>query len=339
MSIFLGYSSALEVWRAADSASRYAPSKALPQFSHARASSDALSLLKDTCPEVAVPVHCVVGKPGQRIHSSNFVSRVSGNLPAGSFCRIAKDVHVASPEALVLQMASILSLVELTLLVFELCGSYSVDKAEQAGFRKRPALTTVAKIARYLEKAEGLRGVKQARRAIAMACDNSASPMESKLVMLLCLPSSMGGYEAPLPVLNQRIDIDQRKLTSSGRSYFVADLLWRGKRLIVEYDSEEYHSNELRIADDVSRRNALDAMGYRVISLRKKHVFDAREFEQEANRILRHLGIYYRSKRNMVQTYRYILRQELLYGASPEKIDRLKLQMRRSRRTQEVVPC
>jgi very-short-patch-repair endonuclease len=46
---------------------------------------------------------------------------------------------------------------------------------------------------------------------------------------------------------------------------YVPDLLWREQRVIVEYDSREYHSGDLARRRDSERHNEFTAAGYRVL--------------------------------------------------------------------------
>jgi very-short-patch-repair endonuclease len=59
----------------------------------------------------------------------------------------------------------------------------------------------------------------------------------------------------PLPEANVAIE--------GGR--FVPDLLWRSARVIVEYDSDAFHSGPAAGRRDAARHNALTALGYTVI--------------------------------------------------------------------------
>jgi very-short-patch-repair endonuclease len=46
---------------------------------------------------------------------------------------------------------------------------------------------------------------------------------------------------------------------------YIPDLLWRAQRVIVEYDSEAFHSGSGAIRRDTARHNALTALGYLII--------------------------------------------------------------------------
>jgi very-short-patch-repair endonuclease len=46
---------------------------------------------------------------------------------------------------------------------------------------------------------------------------------------------------------------------------YTPDLLWRAQRVIVEYDSDQWHAGRVRRAYDTTRQNRLTAEGYVVI--------------------------------------------------------------------------
>ena len=332
MSYFVGFRSALEIWRAADSRSQYPRSKAVP---------DSAQLAKGRFPMLeslailggygadSTPVHFVVGEAAARSSAAGQVTHVMKGLPRGLFHRLSEELYVSSPELLVVQLASTLSVAKLALLMCELCGSYSIDRGDARGFRDRPALTSTEKLARCFDKLAGCHGVKKARKALSFVREGSASPMESKLMLLLCLPCSMGGYGVPFPVLNARVEVGRAARPFTDRKFFKCDLCWPDSRLVVEYDSDAEHTAAHRISEDAKKRNALEAMGYLVLTVTKRQVYDANELDRIALLISRRLRRYRKSTQGMIRSRRYILRQDLLYGASSERVAALREELRR----------
>ena len=92
--------------------------------------------------------------------------------------------------------------------------------------------------------------------------------------------------------MNRRVDVPQKGLGVSDRSYFVCDLFWREASLAVEYDSDMFHAGSERLARDARRRNALEALGVRVIQVTRDQVFNEREFGRVSMIIGRALGRY-----------------------------------------------
>jgi hypothetical protein len=132
---------------------------------------------------------------------------------------------------------------------------------------------------------KGVRGQKQAARALRYIVDGSASPMETVLTMLLTLPPLLGGYRFPLPILNGRIVPGKSAKASSSKSYYSCDLFWPDLDLAVEYDSDHFHTGAERIASDSKRRNSLALIGIVVITVTSRQIRSIVEFEKVARQI------------------------------------------------------
>ena len=192
----------------------------------------------------------------------------SMELPNGSLCRIHKDLYVVSPEFLFLRMAKSSTIIELITLGFELTGTYVNRESIGSGFQtcKNP-LTSTAKITRYLSKANRIGGLSKAKRAVRWILDDSASPRETELACLLTLPMSLGGYALPTPSLNHSIQAEKEKLSALNRQAVIVDIAWPDKRLAIEYDSTQWHSNEEKLTQDSIRRNVINQLGFEVITI------------------------------------------------------------------------
>lgn len=105
----------------------------------------------------------------------------------------------------------------------------------------------------------GGRGSKVRRLALDLAIDRAESPKESELRVLLVM--------AGLPVPECNVEIfDGRRFVAR------VDMLYRGARLIIEYDGD-YHRDPRQWSRDQSRRAELESLGYRVT------VVTARDFD------------------------------------------------------------
>lgn len=127
-----------------------------------------------------------------------------------------------------LQMAESFPLETLVVAGMELCGRYAVSR--EGAISSRCPLTSASRLRRFVGQAEGMRGVKKARRALRFVMDDSASPMETSLALLLSMPRSLGGYGLPRPVMNLRIDavaFDKCMVGHCAESrFFRGDLCW-----------------------------------------------------------------------------------------------------------------
>lgn len=287
MTIVLSHISALEYWLSVRLGSR-----SFVAVTHAKA-----LLSKPPAPEMQQglgpwwlpePLHVLVVQDSHRRWTDDRVYHVwSGPLPKGSLLDTRNGFYVCSPELCFLQMASSLSLVELIQLGCELCGIYDLGTGE---VEKCAPLTTISKLVSFVEEISNVNGRKKAVRALQFVAENSASPMETELFMLQCLPYRLGGHGLEMPLLNHRITVNAYARKYTKRSYFEADMCWPAHRLVVEYDSDEHHGEVRRKASDSSRRNALEAMGYTVVTVTLDIVKSKDSTAEVAQALARHLG-------------------------------------------------
>lgn len=177
--------------------------------------------------------------------------------------------------------------------------------------RSRP-LATPASIAAFLESAPGLRGRRAAMRSLPYVLAGAASPMESVLALLLCLPRRHGGLGLPRPQLNRRVDLDGQAWAVSGRRYHVVDMLWEGAGLGAEYDGRLAHIQARSFDDDRRRANALKMMGVDLVNFTADHIRDDRLLVSQASYIARRLRVRERELGKGWASERATLRRELL---------------------------
>ena len=238
-----------------------------------------------------LPVHVLVGDDDVRTTTSEVVSRTWGSLPAASelFADAGEGFLVSLPEFCFLQVASKTSLANLIQLGFELCGIYALSKYGPASRRSAP-LTSVARLKTFVEKAEGAPGRKKALRALRYVLDGSASPKETELVMLLCLPYKLGGYGIDAPRLNYHVDVPPSLRKMASKSYCECDVCWPEAKLTIEYDSLLHHSGEDAVTRDSKRSNTLIALGYTVISATNVQVSSGEDLNKLANLVAKRTG-------------------------------------------------
>lgn len=233
------------------------------------------------------PLHVLVGSDAARRMSSEVVCHVeSADLPVGSILDTRNGFCVCSPELCFVQMANVLGLEKLIALGFELCGTYDTWCDE---IRECAPLTTVERLRAFTENVGSVHGRKKAARALQYVMGDSASPRETALAMLLCLPYRLGGYGIEAPRLNCRIDLGRRERRIAGRKYLVCDLYWPSVKLDVEYDGG-VHAEAERMAKDSMRRDALVSMGVTVVSVTKWQLDRSGELNGIAHLIAERLG-------------------------------------------------
>lgn len=151
-------------------------------------------------------------------------------------------------------------------------------------------LTTVDQLLAFVQGTPNAHGRAKALRVLSYLQNRSASPMESALYMLLCLPNSLGGYGIPAPQFNYRINIPQRFRKLADRSYCECDLCWPDANLCLEYDSELHHADLERRQSDARRRNTLLSMGCTVVTVTYDQVANGESLNRLARQTAKRVG-------------------------------------------------
>lgn len=296
MAILLGYSTALDYWNSVRvDRNKTAQDSMLGTTLERKRTTEFLqanlatySSRKEAREHLSqIPQHHLVSTLPQLKSWAYFTNHhVASKLPRSSCVRIPDAFaggqnFVSSPEYSFLQMAKELTLEHLISLGYELCGTYSCSKGETF-FNVYP-LTTVKKLRHFLFQAKGVAGIKKARRAVQFIADNSASPMETALSMMLHLPYSLGGFGIQKPEHNSRIEIPASFRKKVPHSFFVCDLYWKDSRLAIEYDSDLAHSGIYKTAQDAMRRSILTALDISVLSVTRPQIMDESSMRQLAH--------------------------------------------------------
>lgn len=190
----------------------------------------------------------------------------SGKYPKGSFLKVDNAFFISSPELLFCQMAQELAAEKLLMLGFELCGTYSVNTECEDGFIKTiQPITSADKILKYIENMERIghqfHGIKRARYAAKYILDNSASPRESRLAILLGGPRKIGAFGITGLVLNNPVKLSNAAYSICGQRYVIPDISIPNKKIAIEYDSDAYHNNQNQNRHDKKRIDALQHDG------------------------------------------------------------------------------
>lgn len=234
-----------------------------------------------------------------------------------------RAVYVPRPELTFLLMSHYLSLTGLMLVGMELCGHYRLMSASSRQpltssrtLYDKQALTSTAHLARYLERCKGIGGIKEARRALRYLANDSASPMESVVYLLLCLPRSLGGFAIRRPILNAKRAVNRSAKSFTLADHLVPDLYWPQYHLDVEYDSDEFHSDDASLQAGARRTLALRSMNVEVFSLTYDVVNDTTAFEEFARMVTKRLGQRWRQPTEQELKRRKTLRADLLKQAN-----------------------
>ncbi|MCI1259612.1 MAG: hypothetical protein LKG13_02910 [Atopobiaceae bacterium] len=263
-----------------------------------------------------LPIHVVVPERARRRYSDGVVCHVcQGAIPSGGLVELMPRVFVTSPALTFLQVAPTLSVTRAARLAFEPAGTYALGASTQDRdclYGQTP-LSCVADLRSTVGSLPaGTRGRSHALRALRFALDGAASPREADLVLLLCLPHSLGGHGLPFPELNHRIDLDPRARSIARRSYCVADLFWEEAGIDVEYHGADFHTGLSRLESDTGRQAALESMGIKVIGVSNAQLEDPSALDGIASMLAQRLCLRLRGTRYDLDERRRRLRWDLL---------------------------
>lgn len=270
------------------------------------------------------PLFLLVSNSRQKWPVNNVRQRVlTRGFPRESFYCMDRAVYVPRPELTFLLMSHYLSLTGLMLVGMELCGHYRLMSASSRqpltssrSLYNKQALTSTAHLARYLERCKGIGGIKETRRALRYLANDSASPMESVVYLLLCLPRSLGGFAIRRPILNAKRAVNRSAKSFTLADHLVPDLYWPQYHLDVEYDSDEFHSDDVSLQAGARRTLALRSMNVEVFSLTYDVVNDTTAFEEFARMVTKRLGQRWRQPTEQELKRRKTLRADLLKHAN-----------------------
>lgn len=254
------------------------------------------------------------------------------SLPHGSICAISAQRLIASPELTLLQIAPLLSFAELVGIMCEFCGLFTIVGSDNTLVKRTP-LTSVSKISSFCERAKGLHGSSDCATAAQYALDRSRSPMETAAALIFTLPYYRGGYCLRGAELNRRIALSAPVRKIAGVDTLEPDIFWRNHRTCLEYDSDAFHGDDSRIANDARRKNALTSSKIGVVTLTTAQLRSIRETQKIAHQLALLMGGRIRIPNEDIFAMRHkLIRHDLLDGSSV-----LKSQYALSQRAGQVI--
>lgn len=296
MRVFLYGISAFSFWLTFSGDARRLRPAGTRLLKECRPDAEAIAYLEGLFPSIPQPYELLIPNrtyrnlPEIRMHASTYP------LTGGPFRHIAHGICASSPELCFVQLARGFNIHELVLAGNCLCGSFCIDPAGGSELKARQPITSPRKIAGFLGKNSGLPGIKQARKALPLITPNTASPPESFLGAALTLPRRYGGYQLAGLKANQRITPSSQAQAIASRKTLVPDLCHKKARLAIEYDSNAEHMTAQQITRDAAKRLALEADGYKVITVTARQLRSQSEMQHIAEQAARRMGIRLREK-------------------------------------------
>lgn len=248
-------------------------------------------------PTQATPLYILVPNTDSQRRVRNVHQRCcTYSLPMNSLMKLGNQVLVPNPELTFLLLAHYLDLAQLIAVGMEMCGRYRMAQASPASLLQssktlynQAPLTTPNRIARLLKRMKDFPGARKAERACTYLEPNSASPMETNLYLLLCLPRKLGGYALPRPILNVKRKVNAQVGTLTFSRVLMPDLYWASARLDMEYDSDEFHADSESLQKGARRTLALRAIRVDVMPMTYDVITDVGAFDAVAHLVARRL--------------------------------------------------
>jgi len=178
----------------------------------------------------------------------------------------------------------------------ELMGTYRRTEGTGTGttYGEMP-LTSYNALSHFADEQPSVRGIELFRATLGRSMPMSFSPMETMLALMLTLPTGLGGYGLPRPILNVRLRAGRAGISS--QRTILPDLYWPEREVLLEYESFEFHegspgplgANE-KLAHDAERANTLLAMGMHPFVARPRQVLDLARLDLLAGQVAKRLG-------------------------------------------------
>jgi hypothetical protein len=219
-----------------------------------------------------------------------------------------KGVCLSAPWFCFLQMVPNLNLADGIRLGMELCGTHSTlpftpgltlpfelsEREKKNGFVDTHPIMNATQLRAFIQ-AMGLGRQAKALIAARFVIDGSRSPCESRLYIVLCLPTRLGGYGLPRPLLNYRIDLPKHLWEVAGTDRYYVDFYYPGEMYAgitqaVEFDGGYHWQGNQRMRDNV-RQILLEEMGIQVIRIDKLQLQSMEIMDLQARRLADALGV------------------------------------------------
>ncbi|MDO4183284.1 MAG: DUF559 domain-containing protein [Coriobacteriia bacterium] len=236
------------------------------------------------------------------------------------FYKAAKGLYIASPQLALLQIAGLVSPLSLVLLMSQATSRFAMRPESTQGFVDRNPLCGLDDLINLEGSSANVRGAKAYRRALSRVQEGCRSPAELKFALRLTLPKTeFNGFGFPKPLINARIDLSSTKNSLYGKRE--VDFLWPEAKLVVQYDSEDYHAHSLD--SDARRDNEVIEAGYQVIRATAGQTADPDSMNALAALIA---SFVYQNRRSSITEQ---IRQDILHPTEKEqsKRDSLKEQL------------
>lgn len=295
-----------------------------------------------------LPLHVLVTDKAQNNVTKTCKTHVwGGELLPGMVLDADYGFSVASPAFTLLNLAATTSVLHLTMMLYEMMGSFAVYRPSEdmrrylqglvdagrlpmvGGWKpmlnrsgkltdlwSRPPLLMLEGAWAFVDQMQSVRGVGRLKRALQNVWGEARSPFEVQTALLLGLPRRNGGYGFGPFELNKRIRLSPSARSLASQNVCYADLYLEASEvrpaLIIECQGADYHEGSERNALDDNRALALQSMGFVVVRLRYEQLCDPWRLQCVARYLGRELGIPWIPKSEGLEQKERVLRSGVL---------------------------
>lgn len=197
--------------------------------------------------------------------------RWNGPVPKGAFWRLSDKVYVSTPEFTYLQLAGVLSHVQLALVGCAMVSPYHLDN--DIALQRREPMTTIDRLREFLDTCSDAYGAKKARQALAYLNETLTSTLDLHLWARFCFPTCYGGMGLPRAQVNTLVaPYTSKKNVKSNPEPFVANLYWRRQHAAIKV------IEELSGPAGINRLLDLRSQGLNIVSISHKYLTGKEEY-------------------------------------------------------------
>ena len=221
-------------------------------------------------------------------------------LPPQSICEIGDGIYAVSPELCLIRIAPRVSRLELLRYATDLMGIYARSHVKHTDLISRKPIMTKESLERYLLAAGSIPGSKAVRQILGWVRERSASPRETSMLLMLTLPTRLGGMGLPRFEANVEIPLSDEASLLTQKKCLIGDAVYLLAKVgtcdeddmgpVLEYNSNTYHDTEEQLEFDFEKITALQRMGLTVIPVSTRQFEQFASFEQIVERVRQLVG-------------------------------------------------
>lgn len=196
----------------------------------------------------------------------------SKQLPAQALLTVADGIYAAAPPLAFVQENCRRGFYDSIELGDELCGSFQSSRCGLPALYNIPSFVSTEELRAFAACNQSIHGSRKALQALAYVADGSASARESKLALVLGLPTSRGGGGLGIPCFNHEVVSSPTAYAMTGKHTLRCDLHYPGTMIDIEYQSKEFHDEDEEHESDDRRVKGLMSMDYTVLGITMKEL-------------------------------------------------------------------